>query len=153
MMEGPTLEYQAYIRTDPHSLWKAMTDPEQTKKYFYGLAVQSDFKAGSPIKHLFPQGNSQIEGKVIECDPGHKLVHTFATTGVSDPPSRVTYEIQPMGEVTLLTLTHDDFGSETQTFESVRRGWNPVISGLKTLLETGHPLDIPIPEPAEAASS
>ena len=153
ILEGPSLEYQAYIRTDPHKLWEAITSPEQTKKYFYGLAVQSDFKPASTIKHLFPDGNSQIEGKVIEADPGRKLVHTFATTGVSDPPSRVTYEIEPMGGVTLLTLTHDKFGGQTQTFESVRRGWNPVISGLKTLLETGRPLEIPMPDPAQAARS
>jgi uncharacterized protein YndB with AHSA1/START domain len=100
-----------------------------------------------------PDGKPQMEGQVIEVDPGRKLVHTFATTGVSDRPSRVTYELQPMGEVTLLTLTHDDFGGTTQTYESVRRGWNPVISGLKTLLETGRPLEIPMPEPASATAS
>jgi uncharacterized protein YndB with AHSA1/START domain len=147
-MANPTLEYQAYIRTTPDRLWDALTNPEQTKKYFYGLDVRSDWKPGSTLRHILPDGNSQIEGKVIEVDRGRKLVHTFATTGVADPPTRVTYEIEPMGAVTLLTITHDEFDGETQTYKSVARGWNPVVSGLKTLLETGRPLEIPAPTPA-----
>ncbi len=147
-MAKPKLEYQAYIRTTSDKLWDAITRPEQTQQYFYGLAVTSDWKPGSSIKHLFPDGKSQIEGKVLEVEPRKKLVHTFATTGESDAPSRVTWELQPMGSVTLLTLTHDDFDGETQTYQSVARGWNPVVSGLKTLLETGKPLEIPAPTAA-----
>lgn len=144
-MAKPRLEYQAYVRTTPQKLWEAITSPELTRQYFYGLAVQSDWKPGSPIKHLFPDGKSQIEGSVVEVEAPRKLVHTFATTGQSDAPTRVTWELEPMGSVTLLTLTHDDFDGETLTYQSVARGWNPVISGLKTLLETGTPLEIPAP--------
>jgi uncharacterized protein YndB with AHSA1/START domain len=147
----PSLEYQAFIRTTPDRLWEAITNPEQTKQYFYGLKVVSDWKPGSSLKHLLPDGTAQIEGKVTEIEPKRKLVHTFATAGVSDAPSRVAWEIQPMGAVTLLTLTHDDFDGETQTYTSVARGWNPVVSGLKTLLETGRPLEIPAPQPAASA--
>jgi uncharacterized protein YndB with AHSA1/START domain len=151
-MAKPKLEYQAYIRTDPDRLWEAITDPEQTRRYFYGLAVTSDWKPGSSLKHVMPDGKSTtIEGKVLEIEPGKKLVHSFATTGVSDAPTRVTWEIEPMGSVTLLTITHDDFEGETETYRSVARGWNPVVSGLKTLLETGTPLEIPAP--AQAATS
>src|SRR5437588_32499 len=105
-MSNPKLEYQAYVRTTPGKLWDAITSPEQTRQYFYGLAVTSDWKPGASIKHLFPDGKSQVEGKVIEVEPGRKIVHTFATTGSTDGASRVTWEIQPMGAVTLLTLTH-----------------------------------------------
>ena len=151
-MAKPELEYQAYIRTTPERLWEAITDPEQTRRYFYGLAVTSDWKPGSSLKHVMPDGKSTtIEGKVLEIEPGRKLVHTFATTGVSDAPSRVTWAIEPIGQVTLLTITHDGFEGETQTYRSVARGWNPVVSGLKTLLETGTPLEIPMP--AQAATS
>lgn len=97
-----------------------------------------------------PDGQPQIEGTVLEVEPRRKLVHTFATAGVADAPSRVTWEIQPMGSVTLLTLTHDDFDGETPTYQSVARGWNVVVSGLKTLLETGKPLEIPAPSAATA---
>jgi uncharacterized protein YndB with AHSA1/START domain len=146
----PKLEYQAYIRTTPERLWDAITRPGLTQQYFYGLAVQSDWKPGSPITHLFPDGKSQMEGTVLEVEAPRRLVHTFATTGESDAPTRVTWELQPMGAVTLLTLTHDDFDGETLTYQSVARGWNPVISGLKTLLETGKPLEIPAPATATA---
>jgi|SRR5713226_2459627 len=150
-MAKPKLEYQAYIRTTPDKVWDAITNPEQTRQYFYGLAVKSDWKPGSPIKHLLPDGKSQMEGKVLEIEPRKKLVHTFATTGVADAPTRVTWELDPMGSVTLLTVTHDDFDGETKTYKSVARGWNPVVSGLKTLLETGQPLEIPMPESAATA--
>jgi uncharacterized protein YndB with AHSA1/START domain len=147
----PKLEYQAYIRTTPQKLWQAITDPDQTRQYFYGLAVESDWKPGSSIKHLLPDGKSQIEGKVLAVDPGKKIIHTFATTGEPDAPTRVTWQLEPMGSVTLLTLTHDDFDGETKTYQSVARGWNPVVSGLKTLLETGQPLEIPTPQSAATA--
>jgi uncharacterized protein YndB with AHSA1/START domain len=147
-------EYQAYIRTTPDRLWEAITDPAQTRLYFYGLAVTSDWKPGSSLKHVLPDGKSTtIEGKVLEIEPGRKLVHTFATTGVADAPSRVTWEIEPMGPVTLLTVTHDEFDGETQTYRTVARGWNPVVSGLKTLLETGTPLEIPAPAQATSGSA
>jgi uncharacterized protein YndB with AHSA1/START domain len=148
----PKLEYQAYIRTTPDKLWEAITNPQVTRQYFYGLAVESDWKPGSSLKHVMPDGTSTtVEGKVLEIEPRKKLVHTFATTGVSDAPSRVTWELEPMGSVTLLTITHDEFDGETQTYTSVARGWNPVVSGLKTLLETGKPLAIPAPAPAATA--
>ena len=151
-MAKPKLEYQAYIRTAPAALWEALTNPQMTRQYFYGLAVASDWKPGSSIKHVNPDGTSTtIEGSVVEIVPRKRLVHTFATTGVSDAPSRVTWEIEPMGSVTLLTLTHDGFDGETPTYQSVARGWNPVISGLKTLLETGRPLEIPMPAQAATA--
>lgn len=144
------LEYQAYIRTTPARLWDAITSPEQTPQYFYGLTVVSDWKPGSPLRHLLPDGRSQMEGTVLEVDAPRRLVHTFATSGVADAPTRVIWELQPLGAVTLLTLTHEDFDGETQTYQSVARGWNPVVSGLKTLLETGRPLEIPAPETATA---
>jgi uncharacterized protein YndB with AHSA1/START domain len=150
-MAKPKLEYQAYIRTSPQILWDAITNPDKTREYFYGLTVESDWRPGSLIKYLLPDGKLQQDGRVLEVRPGQRLVHTFAVAGVSDAPTRVTYEIEPMGPVTLLTLTHDDFDGETETYRSVARGWNPVVSGLKTLLETGRPLEIPAPSTAAAS--
>ena len=89
-----------------------------------------------------------LEGRVLEVDPPRRLVHTFSATHdpvqKRDRPSRVTWEIEPRGKVCKLTLTHDDFDGETETFKSTGPGWNPVLSGLKTLLETGEPLDIAV---------
>ena len=141
--------YEVYIRTTPEKLWKAITDPASTRSYFYGTSVESDWKQGSTIIHRGENGQVNLDGKVLAIEPNRKLVTTFSA--VHDPeskhdrPSRVTWEIVPLGEVCKLTLTHDDFDSETKTFKSTGPGWNPVLSGLKTLLETGKPLGIPMP--------
>ncbi len=93
-----------------------------------------------------------LDGKVIEVNRGKRLVTTFSQAGSQDRPTRVTWDNEAMGEVCLLTLIHDDFDGETQTYNSVRTGWNPVLSGLKTHLETGKPLNIPQPAAATAPS-
>jgi uncharacterized protein YndB with AHSA1/START domain/DNA-binding transcriptional ArsR family regulator len=147
-MNKPKHVYEIYIRTTPQKLWDAITNPDVTRQYFYGSAVKSDWKVGSPVEHLGGDGKAMLEGKVLEIDPPRRLVTTFAAKFSADaetrkdPPSRVTWEIEPRGEVCKLTLVHDDFESETATYKSVGPGWNPVLSGLKTLLETGKPLVI-----------
>jgi len=148
-MTPPKHVYEVYIRTTPEKLWEAITRPEKTKLYFYGTAVESDWKVGSSVRHLGPDRQVNLDGKVMEIVPGKKLVTTFAAVhrpeSAKDRPSRVTWEIQSLGEVCKLTLTHDDFDGITETYKQVGSGWNPVLSGLKTLLETGAPLAIPMP--------
>jgi uncharacterized protein YndB with AHSA1/START domain/DNA-binding transcriptional ArsR family regulator len=145
---SPKHVYEIYIRTTPDKLWAAITKPEFTRQYFYGSEVKSDWKIGSPVTHTDAAGKSMLEGKVIEVDPPHRLVTTFAArfnhddASQNDRPSRVTWLIEQRGATCKLTLTHDDFDHETATYKSVGPGWNPVLSGLKTLLETGQPLVI-----------
>jgi uncharacterized protein YndB with AHSA1/START domain len=145
-MNRPKHVYEVYIRTSPDRLWQALTDPTVTRQYFYGSAVRSDWKVGSSIEHVMPDGSIALTGRILELDPPRRFVHTFVmqhdAEGRHDRASRVTWEIVPRGEVCQLTVTHDDFDGETPTFQKVRRGWNPVLSGLKTLLETGKPLVI-----------
>jgi uncharacterized protein YndB with AHSA1/START domain/DNA-binding transcriptional ArsR family regulator len=148
-MGAPKHVYEVYIRTTPAKLWEAITKGEQTRQYFYGTTVESDWKVGSSVRHMGANGQVNLDGKVLESVPGERLVTTFSAvhdpTTAKDRPSRVTWEIQPLGEVCKLTLTHDDFDGITKTYEQVGPGWNPVLSGLKTLLETGRPLSIPMP--------
>jgi uncharacterized protein YndB with AHSA1/START domain len=137
--------YEIFIRTRPEKLWRAITDPNFTRQYFYATSVQSDFKKGSPVAWANAQGKAIIEGTIIEVDPPHRLVtftHRFGDEMSHDRPSRVTWIIEERGETCKLTLTHDDFDGETETYKSVRSGWNPVLSGLKTPLETGEALRI-----------
>jgi uncharacterized protein YndB with AHSA1/START domain/DNA-binding transcriptional ArsR family regulator len=138
--------YEVYIRTTPEKLWQAITDPAFTRQYFYGGEVKSDWKKGASYVHRAPDGRSMLEGKVVEIDPPRRLVQTFSATfgddTKGDRPSRVTWLIEAKRDVCKLTLTHDDFDGETATYKSVGPGWNPVLSGLKTLLETGKPLQI-----------
>lgn len=148
-MNPPNHVYEIYIRTSPEKLWEAITEPEMTRQFFYANDVESDWKVGSPVRHKGPDGKVNLDGKVLEVVPQRKLVTTFcAVHGVvtaKDRPSRVTWEIEPRGEVCRLTLTHDDFDGITETYKQVGSGWNPVLSGLKTLLETGKPLVIGAP--------
>ena len=149
VMNQPKHVYEVYIRTTPEKLWAAITTPEMTRQFFYANDVESDWKVGSPVRHKGPDGKVKLEGKVMEFDPPRRLVTTFCAVhdpeASKDRPSRVTWEIEPRGEVCLLTLTHDDFDGITTTYKQVGLGWNPVLSGLKTLLETGTPLAIPMP--------
>jgi uncharacterized protein YndB with AHSA1/START domain len=155
-MEKPKHVYEVYIRTTPEKLWEAITRPEMTRQYFYGTEARSDWKVGSAVRHVGADGETKLDGKVLEFDPPRRLVTTFCAVhdadAKKDRPSRVTWEIVPRGEVCLLTLTHDDFDGVTATYKQVGMGWNPVLSGLKTLVETGKPLVIgPAPAPAGKA--
>ena len=135
--------YRVYIRTTPERLWQAITDGDLTKLYFFGGAVQSDWRAGSVMRYASEDGQSLLEGEIFEVDPPRKLVHSFIHhwEGESkDPPSRVTYEIEPHGETCLLTLTHEHFAGETELAKSTQRGWSLILSSMKSLLETGQPL-------------
>jgi len=145
----PRHVFQVYIRTTPEKLWKAITDPALVKQYFYDQIVESEWAEGSPYVHRAPDGTLRIEGRIVEVEPGRRLVQTFACPAKpetkGDRPSRVTWLIERMGDVCKLTLVHDDFDGETATYKSVGEGWNPILSGLKTLLETGKPLVIQSP--------
>lgn len=145
-MNAPKHVYEVYIRTTPERLWQAITDPAFTSQFFYRNSVRSTWKVGDTVEHLSPEGAVMLSGKVVEFDPPKKLVHTFVAVHdaeqAKEKPSRVSWTIEPRGETCLLTLVHDDFEAGSKTAESVRLGWNPVLSGLKTLLETGKPLVI-----------
>ncbi len=143
---GPRHVYEIYIRTTPERLWRAITDPAFTRQYFYEQTVDSTWEKGAAYVHRAPDGTLMIEGRIVEIDPPHRLVQTFACPAKEDTradrASRVTWLIEHMGYACKLTLTHDDFDGETATFKNVGKGWNPILSGLKTLLETGKPLAI-----------
>ena len=154
-MGAPQHVFQVYIRATPERLWQAITDPAMTQIYYFNSLVESDFAAGSPITYKQPDGTLDIEGEVLEADPPHKLVHSFSSRWEAndDPPSTVTWEITPMGsETCLLSVTHGGFASENATYNSVKDGWTIILSGLKTLVETGEKLKIEVPEAAEATA-
>ena len=137
--------YVVYIRATAEELWNALTNPDLTEKYFHNTRVECGSAVGTQIDYWQKKDGetrSALTGEILEIVPGKRLVHTFLFPSTGDAPSRVTYEIEEVGELVKLTLTHDQFEGETQTFKGVGEGWPPILSGLKTLLETGRPLEI-----------
>ena len=143
-MDKPKLVYVIYIATTPEKLWEALTDGEFTRRYWGGRRIQSDWSVGSAVKHLREDGGIDWLGTILKSDRPRLLSYTFhmqiTEQHRGDPPSRVTFELQPMGTVVKLTLTHDDFETKRATFETTRHGWPAILSSLKSLLETGKPL-------------
>jgi len=145
-MERPRHVFQVYIRTTPERLWQAITDPAFTERYFFQTRVETTWERGGQLKYWMHDGGLAVEGEVLEVEPPRRLVTTWAFRHepdlAVDPPSRVTWEIEPLGETCRLTLIHNDFPSETATSRSVVQGWPVVLSSLKSLLETGEALEI-----------
>jgi uncharacterized protein YndB with AHSA1/START domain len=138
--------YEVYIAASPERVWAALTESELTRQYYYGNDVISEWKPGSSLVYRDPtDGSEPIHCEVVEADPPRRLVHTFSFPETGDPPSRVTWTIEARGAASLLILTHDRFETETSTYKSVQHGWVPILSGLKTLLETGRPIEISYP--------
>ena len=132
--------YEIFIKTTPERLWDALVDPEIRAKYNFGAAVTSDWTVGSPISvDVAKHGVHLGEGEVLEVDPPRRLVHTMAAVWDdevrAEGSTRVTWEIEPVGDSCHLTVTHDQLrdGASAQIYG----GWPMVLSGLKTWLETG----------------
>lgn len=148
--------YQVYIRTTPEKLWRAITDGAMTKQYFFGAVLQNGDRlaVGAPMTYIDGDGDVMTDGIVLELDPPRKLVQSWVggscSEGEPDAASRVTWEITPFGEACKLTVVHEHADENTETAKGTVNGWPIVLSGLKTLVETGTPLAIAIPEHATA---
>ena len=144
MTAQTTQIYQVFIKATPEAIWEAITNPEFTTKYFYGarIEVTPDWR-----RTYSPDGGDDWgEGAVTEYDPPRRLVHEWRSRWneelAAEEPSRVTWDIEPQENgLALLTVTHDRLEGAPKTAASVSgAGWMMVLSGLKTLLETGEPL-------------
>ena len=141
-----TLKYEVYISAPPKKVWQALTDGLATKQYFYGCSVESTFKKGARISYLGDGEFNMVDGEVLDVKPEKHLVTTFQAhwdEKVSkDKPSRVSWQLIPIGKSSKITLVHDRFDSETATYKQSADGWNVILSSLKTFLETGKPLEL-----------
>lgn len=157
MSQPLTQIYEVYIRTTPAKLWEAMTRGDFTRKYYAGCTLDCDWAPGSPMVYTMEDGRIPFDAAVEAIEPERRLVHSFKPRpndwpgDTGDPPSRVTYEIEQLGASCLLRVTHEHFAGETRIFKGTRRGWQIILSGLKTLLETGQPLEIAFPEEASVS--
>jgi uncharacterized protein YndB with AHSA1/START domain len=135
--------YQVVIKATAEQIWEAITTPEFTAKYFYGARIEN---TADRHRSLGPDGSVWGDGPVFEFDPPRRLSHEWRSLYdpdlAAESPSRVTWEIEPQENGTcVLTVVHDQLGESPKTAQSVSGvGWMTVLSGLKTLLETGEPL-------------
>src|SRR3954452_16945834 len=139
--------FEIYIKTSPERLWQAITDGEMRQKYTFGVGVTSDWTPGSSYEAVHPGAGVAIsEGEKLEVDPTRRLVQSFTAVWSDDVKSegtsRVTWEIEQIGEDSCrLTVTHDELreGANSELYG----GCPMILSGLKTLLETGETLTTP----------
>jgi uncharacterized protein YndB with AHSA1/START domain len=137
--------FRVFTRSTPDDVWKAITDPEFTEKYYYGTRLDSTLEPGDAFRYRYADGGAvALDGEVVDIDPPHRLVHTFSAKWseelAAEPPSRVTWDLEDAGPgVVQLTVTHDRLDDSPNTAGSID-GTTFILSGLKTLLETGRPL-------------
>ena len=160
-MDKPEFVYTTYIRTTPEQLWRGLTDPAFTRRY-WGLAYESDWSAGSSFAIQLDRNDVTIADPaqvILESDPYRRLAytwHTFtpewaAAYGISDehlaqvarePRSKVAFDIEPLGDYVRLTVVHDGFEAGSAVLPGISEGWPLLLSSLKSLLETGDVLPV-----------
>jgi uncharacterized protein YndB with AHSA1/START domain len=133
--------YVTFIRTTPEKLWTALTTPEFTKQYWFGVTLQTDWKAGSPWTLTYPDGRRTDSGEVLEVDPPKRLVlkwrHELRPELTAEGWARCTMELEPAAGAVKLTITHAIDRAGSKLIEAVSGGWPRILSNLKSLLETG----------------
>jgi uncharacterized protein YndB with AHSA1/START domain len=138
--------FEIYIKTTPERLWEAITDPEMRSKYQFGSRYSADLRPGSRVEMTRPDNDELLgEGENLEVNPPRRLVQSMRALWGEDVKregtSRITWEIEPVGDSCRLVVTHDQLreGANDQLYG----GWPMILSGLKTLLETGELLTTP----------
>ena len=146
-LEDRTMEkvFEIYIKTTPERLWEAITDPDMRAKYTFGVRMENDWAVGASYNGATPDGRVLMGGENLEVDPPRRLVQSFNALWSDDVKaegtSRVTWEIEPVGDSCKLLVIHDELREGAHG--EVWGGWPQILSGLKTLLETGETLTTP----------
>jgi uncharacterized protein YndB with AHSA1/START domain len=142
---GSMTVFEIYIKTTPERLWEAITSEQMRARYSFGVGTVSDWTPGSEYKASVPGVIDIAAGTNLEVEPPRRLVQSFTAMWSEDVQregeSRVTWEIEPVGTSCRLRVTHDQLGDEAN--DELFGGWPMILSGLKTLLETGEDLDTP----------
>jgi uncharacterized protein YndB with AHSA1/START domain len=137
--------FEIYIKTTPERLWEAIVSEEMRARYSFGVGAVSDWTPGSEYKASVPGVIDIASGENLEVDPPRRLVQSFnalwSEEVQKEGTSRVTWEIEPVGTSCRLRVTHDQLGEDANN--ELYGGWPMILSGLKTLLETGEDLDTP----------
>lgn len=144
-MPKPRHVHEIYIKAPAERVWQALTDPAMTVGYYFGTAVESTWEPGAPYRYV-ADGMDAIVGEIKEIEPGRRVVMSFTMAhdpeAAAEDPTTVIWEVTPVrNDACRLTLIHQDFhGPSSKTWSSTLTGWTHIISGLKTLVETGSPI-------------
>jgi uncharacterized protein YndB with AHSA1/START domain len=145
--------YVTYIRTTPEKLWQALTTPEFNRQFFFGTTQESEWKPGALWRLMIPDGRVADSGEVLEIDPPRRLVLKWRNEIMpelrAEGFSRMTCTLEKQGASVKLTLVHEMDKSGSKFIASVSEGWPPILSSLKSLLETGESLEETRQWPAE----
>lgn len=144
-MQNAKFIYEVYIAAEPKKIWDALVVPEITRRY-WGHENVSDWHEGSSWEHQRSDPPKQVDiiGKVIEIKPMQTLVLSWARPEEAHDKSkfsRVRIQLDPIDSMTRVTVTHDQLVEDSDTLRSITAGWPRVLSSMKSLLETGKPLD------------
>jgi uncharacterized protein YndB with AHSA1/START domain len=143
--------YIAYIRTTAEKLWRALTEPEFTRRYWFHTTQVCAWKPGASWRIVFAGGRVGDSGEVVEIEPPRRLAlkwrHEIIPALTAEGYSRLTYELEQQGEAVKLTLRHEMDRSESKFIKEIAEGWPAILSSLKSLLETGSPLEVTCSSP------
>ena len=148
MSDAPQCLYELYIAASAAQGWRALVDPEMTRRYVYGTRLRSSLKPGSRYAYLAEGDVEAVTGEILEIEPERRLVMSWEArwnAEVSrDGASRVSYDLAPVGPTTTrLAVRHDRFDGRTPTYTGSVDAWPILMSCLKSLVETGRPLEMP----------
>jgi uncharacterized protein YndB with AHSA1/START domain len=143
-MASSRFVYVTYIRTTPAKLWQALTQPEFTRQYWAETWQESDWKPGASWRIMIPDGRVADSGQVVEIEPERRLVlswrNEFRPELRAEGFSRLTFEIEKVGESVKLTVIHEMDKPGSKLIDAVSNGWPHILASLKSLLETGESL-------------
>jgi uncharacterized protein YndB with AHSA1/START domain len=144
-MDNSRFVYVTYIRTTPEKLWQALIEPEFTRQFWAECWQESEWKTGASWRLMIPDGRVGDTGEILEIEPQRRLVlswrNEFKPELREEGYSRLTYELEKMGGSVKLTVVHEIDRPGSKFIEAVSVGWPHLLASLKSLLETGEPLE------------
>ena len=123
----------------PDVVWKALTDPERTKQYFFGCEAVSDWKVGSELNYRCDvQGQTMtvVTGEIRALEPERYLETTCrnAMPGGPSDETVATYTLEPIASGPRMTVTQGEF-PDGDGADQHGASWDQVLAGLKALVE------------------
>jgi uncharacterized protein YndB with AHSA1/START domain/DNA-binding transcriptional ArsR family regulator len=138
--------YSVYILAPPDRVWRAITDGAETAQYYYGTRVDSTWEAGAPLTYAYADGSIAADGEVLEIDPPHRVRMSFHARWDPDieaeGPVEMAWVLERQGDATKLTVTTSGLVEGSRTAADFSGGVVYIVSGLKTLVESGRPMAV-----------